>query len=106
MPPPLVDDQIGFASVSLTANVFTQLPDIPCKEIWIGNTTPSSFTVGGSATPGANAVFFTNTTGALVWMMIPTGGNAKNLFFNPGATPGTLPFLWRNPRTQLVGWAA
>jgi hypothetical protein len=99
-----LDDQIGFSSVTISDSVtFFQLPNIPCHEIWIG--VAANFYLAGSATPGANVILLASNTANLIWIMIPTGGNANNLFMkNDNATPPfTIPFMWRNPRTQLTG---
>lgn len=63
-----------------------------------------SITMGGSASPGANVIALGSPSNPTAWTMIPTGGNANNLFIASGNNAaGTLTFMWRNPRTPLTG---
>jgi hypothetical protein len=97
-----LSDQIGFSSVVLPDTVtFVQLPNIACNEVWFG--TGAGFSVAGSASPGSVFLSFgPPSAGATIWIMVPTGGNANNLFMRANSGALTMPFMWRNPRAQSV----
>jgi hypothetical protein len=101
--PAQLSDQLGFSTVTLPDLVtYVQLPNISCQEVWLGNA-PCNIVLAGSATPGNAAILLAlNTAAALSWIMIPTGGNAQNVFMKAsgGTAPFTVPFMWRNPRMQ------
>jgi hypothetical protein len=103
--PAQINDQLGFSTVTLPDLVtFVQLPNIPCQELWLGNS-PCNIYLAGSATPGNAAVLLSlNVAAALSWIMVPTGGNAQNIFMKAsgGTAPFTFPFMWRNPRAQAT----
>jgi hypothetical protein len=98
--PAQLSDQLGFSTVTGDGATYVQLPNIPCVEVWFGN--GQNIFIAGSATPGSAAINLAlGTAAALSWIMVPTGGNANNLFMK-SSTAGVVPFMWRNPRAQSV----
>lgn len=68
----------GVLATNATGGTYTQLPNVVCDEVVIGQPPTVSITVAGSATPAG--AFVTLLTTAPLPLVLKTGGNLSNLW--------------------------
>jgi hypothetical protein len=88
----------GIANVALPAasQSYVQLPSVVCDEV-IFSLTTNDIAIASSSTPGSNYLPIKTSGGSASEVVIPTGGNASNIFIAnaSAATAQTVGFLWK-----------